>query len=147
MEELREKRQGMGARIALSSSQGCRVDSGALHMLPEVEEEWTVLLMSEKAKAVCGFRIEEAALLEFLREDRHEYFLWITSQEVPQRDPVLNTLKESRKYIQEKESALDFNQAHKMPRHPATEEPSPCLMSPTSYLFGVKTVAGMWGRI
>lgn len=104
MEELREKRQGMGARIVLSSSGGGRVDSGALHMLPEVEEEWTILLMSEIAKAVCGFRIEEAALLESQREDRHEYFLWITSQEVLQRDPVLNTLKESRKRIQEKES-------------------------------------------
>lgn len=107
----------MGAVSVLSSSPGGRVDSGALHVLPASEEEQTVFLLTEKTKSVCGLRMEEAAFLEFLWEDRREFVLWITSQEVPQRDPVLDPLKDTRKCLQEKQSALDLDQAQKT--HPS----------------------------
>lgn len=42
------------------------MERGARHMLPTFEEEQAVLI-TEK---FCGLRMEEAALLEFLWEDR-----------------------------------------------------------------------------
>lgn len=106
----------------------------------EVEKTWPVLhLMSEKAKGACGFRIEESARLEFLRES-----ISITSQEVPQKDPIFSPLKDTRRCPQA-ESALGLGQAKEMRRPPARGQPSHPL---TSSLFAptrIKTVISQWG--
>lgn len=116
-----ESRRGTGAVAVLRPSQGGRVrvvlSTGSL----AVEDSGTVLqLMTEKARAARGLRMEEAALLEFLWERQTRVFPVDPIPGSASERPSTGSSEGREKVPTEKESAVDFAEARKTPRHPAT---------------------------